>query len=319
MYIVTGALGFIGWNMVKRLVSMGYKVQASDCLGLVSRPSQVQRIHIMKAMGVEFIDYSNPQTLIAAPQHVDGVIHLGALSSSVNKDWNALLKLNIEATKRMFELCAAKDIPLVYASSASTYGQSGDCSDFDELLVERPGLSLYARSKWLTDRWTLEQAKTPPIWAGLKFFCVYGPGEEHKGPQASIFHKSAVAAFSGQPVTLFQTDKSPLRDFVHVDDVCNACLHFLSRPGARGQYNVGTGSAFPFEAVPALFDTVMGSVRGSPSEIVINRVPFPQEILEHYQYTTKAVSPRAEAAGYFARITPPFGAALMVADRLAQV
>jgi ADP-L-glycero-D-manno-heptose 6-epimerase len=211
----------------------------------------------------------------------------------VHKKWN------LDYSKSIWEYCTQENIPLVYASSAATYGNGelGYKDDHDIVGKLQP-LNPYGRSKNEFDAWALEQKKQPPFWAGVKFFNVYGPNEYHKGRMASvIFHAYNQIKEKGS-VKLFRShnpefkDGEQMRDFVYVRDVVSMCVWLMENHPENGLYNIGSGTARTFkDLVNAIFDTLQ-----LPSQI--DYIDTPEDIRDKYQYFTEADMSKIRAAGY---------------------
>ncbi|HLG38933.1 MAG TPA: ADP-glyceromanno-heptose 6-epimerase, partial [Chitinophagaceae bacterium] len=250
---------------------------------------------------------------------IDFVFHLGARTDTTEFDYSIHERLNVEYSKKIWQYCTEKKIPLVYASSAATYG-SGESgySDSHELVEKLKPLNPYGVSKNEFDKWVLRQAqdKLPPFWAGLKFFNVYGPNEYHKARMASvIFHSFNQIREKGK-VKLFKShrpdfkDGEQLRDFVYVEDVVKVCYWFMEKPEAGSQrsdvgsrksevgtiasglYNLGTGKARSFnDLVKAIFSALNKTDN-------IEYIDTPLDIRDKYQYFTEADMNKLRNAGY---------------------
>jgi ADP-L-glycero-D-manno-heptose 6-epimerase len=227
---------------------------------------------------------------------------LGARADTTETDWKVLDELNLEYSKTIFSFCYQLNIPLIYASSAATYG-NGELGYSDNLLPEQlKPLNLYAESKNQFDDWVLGQVideETPPMWQGLKFFNVYGAGESHKGRMASmVWHAYEQIRTSGK-VRLFRShhpdfaDGEQSRDFVHVSDVCAVIHHFCTQYQApSGLFNLGTGKSRTFlSLVQAVFKNM-----NLPEQI--EWVDTPADIRDKYQYFTEADIAKLRKAGY---------------------
>lgn len=233
------------------------------------------------------------------PKHIRAVIHLGARTDTTEKDKAIFDRLNLNYSKKLWELCCQHDIPLIYASSAATYGDGalGYSDDHGLIPALRP-LNPYGDSKQDFDRWVLEQEETPPFWAGIKFFNVYGPNEYHKARMASVVFHAFNRIRSTGAMQLFRShrpdfkDGEQSRDFIYVKDVVDV-LHFLmdAQPGS-GIYNLGTGTARSFLDLTRTTFSAMGL------EEMISFIDTPADIRDTYQYFTKAEMGKLRAAGY---------------------
>jgi ADP-L-glycero-D-manno-heptose 6-epimerase len=249
---------------------------------------------INKVEREQFFDWLNER-----PDTINCVFHLGARTDTTEMDYEVHRKLNLEYSKKVWEYCTANNIPLVYASSAATYG-NGELgySDSHEIVNKLHPLNPYGVSKNEFDIWALQQATTPPFWAGLKFFNVYGPNEYHKARMASvIFHAYNQIKDKGF-VKLFRShnpnykDGEQIRDFIYVKDVVQICVWLMQHQPASGLYNTGTGKARTFnDLVNAIFDTLH-----LPANI--QYIDTPLDIRDKYQYFTEADMHKLIAAGY---------------------
>lgn len=300
--MVTGAAGFIGSCLAGYLNRKGY-----NNLIIVDDFSEVEKEN-------NFIDkkiYARIERdilfnwLDTNPIKIDFVFHLGARTDTTEFDYSIHEKLNVEYSKNIWHYCTGKKIPLIYASSAATYG-GGELgySDSHELTKKLHPLNPYGVSKNEFDKWALHQDKQPPFWAGLKFFNVYGPNEYHKGRMASVvFHSFNQVQATGK-VRLFRShdpnykDGEQLRDFIYADDVISVCYWFMQssksvvRPLTSGLYNLGTGKARSFnDLVKAIFTALDKPVN-------IEYFDTPADIRDKYQYFTEANMTKLRNAGY---------------------
>jgi ADP-L-glycero-D-manno-heptose 6-epimerase len=230
---------------------------------------------------------------------VDLVFHLGARTDTTEFDYSIHEELNVKYSQRIWNYCTRWKIPLVYASSAATYGDGSLGYRDDHDVVDRlKPLNPYGVSKNEFDKWALAQRESPPSWAGLKFFNVYGPNEYHKGRMASVvFHAFNQARESGT-VRLFRSHKTgfrdgeQLRDFIHVEDVASVCYWLMDHAVAPGLYNVGTGRARSFND---LARAVFSALQKKPD---IRYIDIPEDIRDSYQYFTEAEMSKLREAGY---------------------
>ncbi len=322
MIIVTGAAGFIGSCMVSKLNNKGI----TDIVLVDDFTRQEKLPNIAHKSYRELVDRNDFFAWFAAHKaDVEFIFHIGARTDTTEFNMQVLNTLNLEYSKTVWELCTASGIPMVYASSAATYGDGSLGYDDTD-----PGLSFrlkplnpYGISKNEFDKWAFRQEKMPPRWYGLKFFNVFGPNEYHKGRMASVvFHAfrqimtppgGNSSLQSGQsksnkgysPVTLFRShnplypDGGQLRDFVYVKDVIDV-MYFLMEQSLSssagvpesGLYNLGTGKARTFlDLVHAVFNALSLPVS-------INFIDTPADIRDKYQYFTRAEMGKLHRAGY---------------------
>jgi ADP-L-glycero-D-manno-heptose 6-epimerase len=293
---ITGAAGFIGSCLVAHLNQMGYfnlilvddfsiKEKATNLLG--------KKYHL-KVHRDQFMDWCDKH-----PNQIKGIFHLGARTDTTLREPEVFKKLNLAYSKAIWTYCTENNIPLVYASSAATYGDGGQgYRDEESELTSLKPMNPYAVSKNDFDIWALEQKRKPPFWAGLKFFNVYGPNEYHKGRMASvIFHAYNQIKANGK-VRLFRShrpefkDGEQKRDFIYVKDVVKVCVWMMKKHPASGIYNVGTGAARSFND---LAEAIFKSIR---KNTVIEYIDTPEDIRESYQYFTEADMQKLKAAGY---------------------
>ncbi len=301
MILITGGAGFIGSNAVARLAERGERILVCDWLGRGDKWRNIAK--------AELEDVVPPEEIAGYLEELEhpltAVIHLGAISATTEEDADALMANNFRLSKFYWNLCTARRIPLIYASSAATYGDGTlgfrDDASIDALARLQP-LNGYGWSKHLFDRWVARQLRSeapkPPQWAGLKFFNVYGPNEYHKGAQASVAAHLFRQLQAGEPATLFQShhpdyaDGGQLRDFVWVGDCVDVMMWLLDNPEVNGLFNLGTGAARSFaDLARAVFAALE-----KPENI--RYVPTPEAIRDKYQYFTEADMTRLRSAGY---------------------
>ncbi|MBK6994540.1 MAG: ADP-glyceromanno-heptose 6-epimerase [Lewinellaceae bacterium] len=310
MIVVTGAAGFIGSCMVKRLNDAGYQdVLAVDDF---SRPDKNRNLEGKQLWGqmhrLNFVRW-----LERNHTDVEAVIHLGARTDTTEQNVAIFNELNLEYSRALWMLCAGFDIPFLYASSAATYGlgEIGYADDHGTIPQLRP-LNPYGQSKQDFDVWVLQQInnrqssivnrQSPTNWAGFKFFNVYGPNEYHKGRMASVIFHTAQQIKTTGAMRLFRShrpdyqDGAQSRDFIYVKDVVDVLLYFLENKPLNGIYNLGTGQARTF------LDLATGTFRAMDVEPNISFIDTPADIRDTYQYFTQAEMGKLRAAGY----TEPF-------------
>jgi ADP-L-glycero-D-manno-heptose 6-epimerase len=309
MYLVTGGAGFIGSNLVAALCDRGAEVLVCDRLR-AGDPGREKWRNLAHHGIAGILHPDKLDGFLAGGPKLQAVLHMGAISDTTVQDGDLVAETNLALTLRLWDWCAAQGVPLIYASSAATYGDGVDGFDDDAspgtLAGLRP-LNLYGWSKHATDRRIADLLArgrpAPPQWAGLKFFNVYGPNEYHKGRMASVvFHKFR-QIMSGAPATLFRSERKgiadgeQLRDFVHVDDCVEVMLWLLDHPTASGLFNVGTGTARSFLD---LTRAVYAALDREP-EIVF--VDMPVDLGGRYQYYTQARMDRLREAGFHGAAT----------------
>ncbi|MHB2167996.1 ADP-glyceromanno-heptose 6-epimerase [Alsobacter sp. R-9] len=301
MIIVTGGAGFIGSNLAARLVEEGADVVVVDRLGSGGKWKNIA--------GLALHEFITPCEAPAfADSHgtdIEAVFHLGANSSTRTTDGDAILRTNFRSTVDWFAWCTRAEVPLIYASSAATYGDGTAGfvdDDRPEALQRLRPLNLYGWSKHAADvkiaRARACGVPTPPSWYGFKFFNVYGPNEAHKGPMRSAVLALMERVHQGEPAALFRScqpevpDGCQRRDFVHVDDVVDVMLWAWRHRPASGLYNLGTGAARTFIDVAQ----AISRAYGTPPRIEF--IDMPADLRGRYQSYTEASVERLRAAGY---------------------
>ena len=296
MIIITGAAGFIGSCFIKKLNDEGY-----NDLVLVDNFSIAEKNKNYE--GKKFSQKINrdefPEWLRKNQLHVQFVFHIGARTDTTELDRELFNRLNLDYSKEIWNICVEFGLPLVYASSAATYGLGENGYDDDESKIPtlKP-LNPYGDSKNDFDVWALEQERKPFFWAGLKFFNVYGPNEYHKGRMASvIFHAYNQIKKTGN-MKLFKShnpefkDGEQMRDFVYVKDVLNVLYFLMHNRKNSGIYNLGTGNARTF------YDLVTSTFKALNLEPKISFIPTPEDIRDKYQYFTEAKMNKLLSIGF---------------------
>lgn len=293
--IVTGGAGFIGSCVVRELNNRGIE----DIIIVDNIATTDKWMNMRNKKYIKYVHKSNFLAELPSYEGVTAIIHMGAQSSTTERDFDYLWENNFEYTKALWNYCAEKQIQFIYASSAATYGDGelgfDDKMDIDQL---RP-LNGYGYSKQLFDQWVKYQARSfPAQYAGLKFFNVYGPNEYFKGSMASmIFHGYKQIMESGK-IKLFKScnpdyaDGGQLRDFVYVKDVCDVIMWLLDNKHVSGLFNVGTGCAQSFKELAEATFAALGM------EPVIEYIDMPEHLKKKYQYYTKAEMDKLRSAGY---------------------
>ncbi|HET7847902.1 MAG TPA: ADP-glyceromanno-heptose 6-epimerase [Pseudolabrys sp.] len=307
MFLVTGGAGFIGSNIVASLNEAGHSdVVVNDLLG---RDDGKWR-NLAKR---QIADIVPPADLMAwlDSRKLDAVIHMGAISDTTARDADLVMENNFRLSLRLLDWCTVTRTPLIYASSAATYGDGTQGFDDDwspEALRKLRPLNLYGWSKQLFDLVVVDRfvkkENLPPHWAGLKFFNVFGPNEYHKGAMASVLAKVFDGAKSGKPVRLFKSHREGIadgdqrRDFIYVDDAVAVVRWLLSARTVNGIFNVGTGKAESFrDMIGAMFKAL-----NQPANI--EYIDMPESIRGQYQYFTEARVENLRRAGYNVGFTP---------------
>lgn len=305
MIVVTGAAGFIGSALVGELLRQGWQdiVAVDDFSRADKAPNLAGKDLSAKVERSEFFAW-----LEQNEKGVQFIFHLGARTDTTEFDHSIFDELNVQYSKDMWQACVKYGIPLVYASSAATYG-GGELgySDMDPALSKQlKPLNPYGESKNDFDIWALEQAtgpdedgkRKPYFWAGLKFFNVYGPNEYHKGRMASVvFHAFNQIQEKGS-MKLFRShnpdykDGEQLRDFVYVKDLCSVCLFLMEHRKNSGLYNLGSGKARSF------LDLVRATFKALDKPEEIGFVDTPADIRDKYQYFTEAKMEKLQGIGY---------------------
>lgn len=276
MILVTGSNGFIGGALVRRLKSMNVQYTGVDYhIG----PGIIHPNDYQKWWGNNF-------------WKVKGVIHLGANTDTVEKDWEKFREDNLEFSKVVWLNCNVDSVPLIYASSAATYGNGSlGYSDSHDLIKDLKPLNEYARSKNEFDKWVLDQENCPSFWSGLKFFNVYGFNESHKGRMASMIWNGYNQIKETTSIRLFKYGHH-MRDFVYVEDVVDVILWMLLNKPECGIYNVGTGDSRSFNQMAnILFEAL--EIRPQ-----IRYIDMPEDLTGQYQDYTKADITKLREKGY---------------------
>ncbi|MEX0985930.1 MAG: ADP-glyceromanno-heptose 6-epimerase [Bacteroidales bacterium] len=296
MIVVTGAAGFIGSNIVEGLNQRGYR----DIV-LVDDFSNGSKLRNYQSM--TYSSQVNRTTFFTwireNHRFVQIVIHMGARTDTSEFNWDTFLELNVDYSKQVWEHCVEFGLPLIYASSAATYG-FGELGyhDTHEIIPSLKPLNPYGRSKNEFDKWAVQQVRQPFFWAGFKFFNVYGPGEYHKGRMASVvFHAYNQIRETGK-MKLFRShhpeisDGEQARDFIYVKDVADVVIHAMEHRETSGIFNLGTGRASTF------LDLVRYTFAALKLEPEIEFIDTPPDIRDKYQYFTEANMQKLRAAGY---------------------
>ncbi len=296
MIVVTGAAGFIASNLVKKL----NEENITD-IAIVDDFSNNDKINNYKNKDFKvkvnrdnfikwFEEYSN---------NIDFVFHIGARTDTTEFDKSVFDRLNVRYSQDIWNICTKNAIPLVYASSAATYGSGENGYKDDPFLIPKlKPLNPYGESKNEFDKWVLTQKKKPPFWAGIKFFNVYGPNEYHKGRMASVVYHAFNQIKKTGKMKLFRSHRSDykngeqLRDFIYVKDVVDVLYFLMEKKISSGIYNLGTGRARTFNDLAKSTFKAMG-VREN-----IEYIDTPEDIRDKYQYFTEADMNKLKSNGY---------------------
>ncbi|MBV8975452.1 MAG: ADP-glyceromanno-heptose 6-epimerase [Sinobacteraceae bacterium] len=304
MILVTGGAGFIGSNIVAALTARGERIAVCDRLRQADKWRNLSHAALSELIAPEAL----PAWLAGQAGQLEAVVHMGAISSTTERDVDLIIEVNFRLSQALWRWCALEGKRFIYASSAATYGggEQGFDDDPRRLPLLRP-LNAYGWSKHLFDRWVAQMLAAgepaPPQWVGLKFFNVYGPNEYHKGTMRSVIAQKYPLAASGQPVTLFRSHRSDVpdggqkRDFIYVRDCVEVVQWLLSHPEVKGLYNLGSGRARSFaDLAHALFAALQRPPR-------IEYIDTPEAVRAHYQYFTEARMERLHEVGYTGEFT----------------
>ncbi|WP_281615571.1 ADP-glyceromanno-heptose 6-epimerase [Flammeovirga sp. SubArs3] len=298
MIVVTGAAGFIGSCMISRLNQDNFNhIIAVDDFSFPEKNKNLEDKTILeKVEREEFFEWLDKNHL-----EVEFIFHLGARTSTAEFNRDILAHLNTEYTKKMWEATIKYAIPLVYASSAATYGLGElGYEDSEEIIPNLKPLNPYGESKNDFDIWALQQERKPMFWAGLKFFNVYGPNEFHKERMASVVFHAFNQIRKTNAMKLFKShnpeykDGEQQRDFVYVKDVVEMMMFLMHdrKSEHSGIYNVGTGEARTF------LDLTKATFKAMGIEENISYIPTPEDIRDKYQYFTEATMEKIRKIGY---------------------
>jgi ADP-L-glycero-D-manno-heptose 6-epimerase len=301
MIIITGGAGFIGsiiaWHF-------NTKLGRDDLIIVDDIVHEQQRQNLSHRKYVQYLDKNQLMEWLEKRTDIDAIIHMGAISATTESDFNKLIECNIHYSQNLWHWCAKNKVPFLYASSAATYG-NGDAGYDDTQPDSLQPLNGYGYSKHFFDLWALRQTpeNSPPIWAGFKFFNVYGPNEYHKERMASVaFHTfnqfnqtGTMKLFKGTKAGI--ADGEQQRDFVYVKDCAAIVAHFFQHKTANGIYNIGTGQARCFKD---LATNVIESLGKAPH---ITYIDMPEDLRGKYQYFTEAKMAKLRKAGYSAPFT----------------
>lgn len=279
MIVVTGGNGFIGKNLIASLRDKGFK----NVISLDINEKSLSQIF---------------SWLQENAKSIEAIYHLGAITDTTLTDEALYNEYNFNCSVFIWNLCVENSIPLVYASSAATYGDGRNGFDDEESINRLSPLNPYGWSKHRFDLWVLEQTKAPPYWAGLKFFNVYGYGEAHKGSMASVIFHFYNQVIKTGCVKQFKSHRDDIahgeqkRDFVYVQDVVDVCIYLMKNKPITGIFNVGTGLARSYNEVANIIFSKLGISKW------IEYIDTPISIRDQYQYFTQASMIKIRVAGY---------------------
>ncbi len=307
--IVTGAAGFVGSCMVQYLNDKGYEnLVLVDDFGVEEKRKNWENKKYTQLVERHYLmDWLSEQQ-----PKIDCVIHLGARTDTTEFNYEVHRELNYNYSLHVWKYCVQNNVPLIYASSAATYGDGALGYDDNHKVIEKlQPLNPYGVSKNEFDKWAVKQPFQPPFWAGLKFFNVYGPNEYHKGRMASVIWHSFNQIKKDGLVKLFKSHKEgfedgkQLRDFIYVKDVVKVIFWLMEKTlnakGATaetgqqlesGLYNLGTGTARTFD------DLVKATYAGLDMQPNIQYIDMPLDIRDKYQYFTEANMQKLQSIGY---------------------
>ncbi len=296
MIVITGAAGFIGSCLVSKLNKLGYKnlLLVDDFDNNSKQKNLLNKSFDKKICRNDFFEWIKTNS-----PSVKFIFHIGARTDTTEFNWDILSKLNVEFSKNIWNYCVNNEIPLIYASSAATYGlgEIGYNDDHDLIDKLRP-LNPYGDSKNIFDNWALKQSKSPPYWYGLKFFNVYGPNEYHKNRMASVIFHSFNQIKETNKMKLFRSHNAnykngeQLRDFIYVNDILSVFLFLFNQKPQSGIYNLGSGKARSFN------DLVINTFKALNKSVEIEYIDTPIDIRDKYQYFTQANMSKLKSIGY---------------------
>lgn len=301
MIIVTGAAGFIGSNIVSELNKSGY----NDIVA-VDLEDKVLQCPYLKDKRVKNVAFDDLEEFINDNhQRIQAIVHMGACSDTTETDPAVFEKYNLNSSKMLWQKCTEFGLIFIYASSAATYGDgSHGYTDSPTYIKDLEPLNMYGQSKHDFDLWVKSQDKTPAFWAGLKFFNVYGPNENHKGRMASVVRHAYFQIKETGKMMLFRShrddfkDGEQTRDFVYVKDAARVVQYLIEERSATGIYNVGVGIGRSFN------ELVTETFRALDLPVNIEYKDTPIDIRDKYQYYTCADITRLRRIGFVSPMTP---------------
>ena len=296
MILITGGAGFIGSNLINSLLSKN----SSDIVS-VDHKNFINQSYFINKKFSRILPAELDIFLKKNKKKIKTVVHLGAITSTTERNVNLIIENNLELSIFLWNWCEKNKKRLIYASSAATYGDgsnSFDDNESDDYLSKLVPLNLYGWSKHIFDRLILKKKKKPSQLVGLKFFNVYGPNEFHKSEMKSVILKIYEKVSNNLQVKLFKShnvkfkDGEQLRDFIYVKDVISIIEWFLDNPKINGLYNVGTGK-------PRSFNDIAKSIfKNTNKATSLKYINTPPKIRKQYQYYTKANIKKLRDSGY---------------------
>ena len=306
MIVVTGAAGMIGSAVVWKLNEMGiHNILLVDKLRSEDKWLNIRKRDYRDWMDRDiFLDWLSQD---AEANEITAIVHMGACSATTETNADYLMENNYGYTKALWNYCSQRNIRFIYASSAATYG-GGEKGYNDEVSPEElkslQPLNKYGYSKKRFDDWAFKQKMHPSVWAGLKFFNVYGPQEYHKGRMASMVYHSFKQYQETGKVKLFQSHKEgyedggQLRDFVYLKDVVDIIYYMLTQNFSSGIYNIGTGEARSFLDLAMITIKAASGKEDIQVSDVIEFIPMPEDLRGKYQYFTQATMEKLSKTSY---------------------
>lgn len=301
MIIVTGAAGFIGSCLISKLndLNFNYIVAVDDFSNFEKNKNLIGKKILHQIDREDFFDWLDHNY-----KEIEFCFHIGARTDTAEFDKKIFDHLNVNYSKEIWKRCVAYQIPLVYASSAATYGLGEQgYDDNEDTIINLKPLNPYGDSKNEFDLWALKQDKKPFFWAGLKFFNVYGPNEFHKSRMASVVYHAFKQIKETGKMKLFKShhpkfqDGEQSRDFIYVKDLIDVCIFLMEHRKNSGIYNLGTGKARTFK------DLVFATFKAMNIKPSISYIDTPIDIRDTYQYFTEASMSKLKSIGYSKEFT----------------
>ena len=301
MIILTGGAGFIGSNLLKELNNRQiYDIVIVDDIDRSLKPENLENSKYREIVPINnFWQWEEQNKNL----NIDTFFHLGACSDTLETDKDYLYENNVVYSQRLWQIAIKHDSDFIYASSAATYGDGSlGFSDDHSLVPKLKPLNLYGKSKHEFDMWVLKQSKAPPLWVGLKYFNVFGPGEAHKGRMASVLWHFLNQLKNGEDLKLFGPSHGcgageQKRDFIYVKDVVDTTLYFYENRIDSGLYNIGTGECHTFNAL------AIALILALDKEPNITYFEMPKKLHDSYQYFTQAEIGKLQKNGFSQRFT----------------